>query len=132
MRWGWGTAGIRGWCASGEVDGNMDSKRVAVRLLLLLLLLLDWGRTEEPGSRDGDQVFAEEDGGPYPSQYAQTPGSLLRFLLQAMKRPGRSPAFLFQPQRFGRSAWGSWSKEQLSPQAREFWSLAAPQRFGKK
>lgn len=35
-------------------------------------------------------------------------------------------------QRFGRSAWGSWSKEQLSPQAREFWSLAAPQRFGKK
>lgn len=34
--------------------------------------------------------------------------------------------------RFGRNAWGSWSKEQLSPQAREFWSIAAPQRFGKK
>jgi neuropeptide FF-amide peptide len=34
--------------------------------------------------------------------------------------------------RFGRSAWGSWSKEQLNPQARQFWSLAAPQRFGKK
>lgn len=55
LRWGWGTAGIRGWCASGEVDGSMDSKQVAV---LLLLLLLDWGHSEEPGSRDGDQVFA--------------------------------------------------------------------------
>ncbi|CAH6791554.1 pro-FMRFamide-related neuropeptide FF [Phodopus roborovskii] len=109
----------------------MDSKRVAV-LLLLLLLLLDWGHTEEPGSQDGNQVFAEEDEGPYLSQYAQTLESFLRFLLQAKERPGRSPAFLFQPQRFGRSAWGSWSKEQLSPRAREFWSLAAPQRFGKK
>lgn len=39
--------------------------------------------------------------------------------------------------RFGRNARGSWSSEQLSPRAREglsspFWSLAAPQRFGKK
>ncbi|XP_075816947.1 pro-FMRFamide-related neuropeptide FF [Microtus pennsylvanicus] len=110
----------------------MDSKQVAVLLLLLLLLLLDSGLSEEPGSRDGDQVFAEEDGGPHPPQYAQTPGTLLRFLLQAMERPGRSPAFLFHPQRFGRNTWGSWSKEQLSPRAREFWSLAAPQRFGKK
>lgn len=41
----------------------------------------------------------EEDTGPRPSQDAQTPGSLLRSLLQAMKRPDRSPAFLFQPQR---------------------------------
>ncbi|KAL6030782.1 hypothetical protein STEG23_010282 [Scotinomys teguina] len=75
----------------------MDSKRVAV--LLILLLLLDWSHTEEPGSRDGDQVFAKEDGGPHPAQYTQTPESLLRFLLQAMERPGRSPAFLFHPQR---------------------------------
>ncbi|CAO2600629.1 Pro-FMRFamide-related neuropeptide FF [Lemmus lemmus] len=114
----------------------MDSKQVAV---LLLLLLLDSGHSEEPGSRDGDQVFAvSESPSPhyFPSaetcDYAQAPGSLLRFLLQAMERPGRSPAFLFHPQRFGRNTWGSWSKEQLSPQAREFWSLAAPQRFGKK
>lgn len=55
LRWGWGTAGIRGWCASGEVVGSMDSKQVAV---LLLLLLLDSGHSEEPGSQDGDQVFA--------------------------------------------------------------------------
>ncbi|XP_051016448.1 pro-FMRFamide-related neuropeptide FF [Acomys russatus] len=112
----------------------MDSKRAAVLLLLLLLLLLrlDWGHTEEPGSRGGDQVFSEEEKGPHPPQHAQTPGFLLRFLLHAGERTGRSPGFLFQPQRFGRNAWGSWSKEQLSPQAEKFWSLAAPQRFGKK
>ncbi|XP_055474292.1 pro-FMRFamide-related neuropeptide FF isoform X1 [Psammomys obesus] len=74
----------------------------------------------------------EEEKGPHPPQDAQTRRSLLRFLLQATGRPGRSPVFLFQPQRFGRSTWGSWSKEQLNPQAAEFWSLAAPQRFGKK
>ncbi|XP_021038656.1 pro-FMRFamide-related neuropeptide FF [Mus caroli] len=112
----------------------MDSKWAA----LLLLLLLNWGHTEEAGSWGEDQVFAGEDKGPHPPQYAhipdriQTPGSLLRVLLQAMDTPRRSPAFLFQPQRFGRSAWGSWRKEQLNPQASQFWSLAAPQRFGKK
>ncbi|XP_047642747.1 pro-FMRFamide-related neuropeptide FF [Phacochoerus africanus] len=79
----------------------------------------------------------EEDSGALPPQDAQTPGSLLRSLLQAMQRPGRSPAFLFQPQRFGRNTRGSWSNERLSPRAggalsSPFWSLAAPQRFGKK
>lgn len=108
----------------------MDSKRAAA--LLLLLLLLDWGHTEELGSRGGAQAISEEEKGPHPRQDAQTRRSLLRFLLQATGRPGRSPVFLFQPQRFGRSAWGPWSKEQLNPQAAEFWSLAAPQRFGKK
>lgn len=39
--------------------------------------------------------------------------------------------------RFGRNTRGSWSNERLSPRAgeglnSEFWSLAAPQRFGKK
>ncbi|XP_052017794.1 pro-FMRFamide-related neuropeptide FF [Apodemus sylvaticus] len=114
----------------------MDSKWAAV--LLLLLLLLNWSHTEKAGSWGEDQAFAEEDKGSRLPQYAHTPnrmqipGSLLYILLQAMERPIRSPAFLFQPQRFGRSAWGSWSKEQLSPQAREFWSMATPQRFGKK
>nr|AAI07295.1 Npff protein [Mus musculus]AAI07296.1 Npff protein [Mus musculus] len=91
-----------------------------------------------PGSFPATLSSQGEDKGPHPPQYAhipdriQTPGSLFRVLLQAMDTPRRSPAFLFQPQRFGRSAWGSWSKEQLNPQARQFWSLAAPQRFGKK
>ncbi|XP_048189012.1 pro-FMRFamide-related neuropeptide FF-like [Perognathus longimembris pacificus] len=61
-----------------------------------------------------------------------SPGSLLRSLLQAMERSGQSPAFRFQPQRFGRNAQGPWSNERLSPQAGEFWSLATPQSFGKK
>ncbi|XP_021542450.1 LOW QUALITY PROTEIN: pro-FMRFamide-related neuropeptide FF [Neomonachus schauinslandi] len=79
----------------------------------------------------------EEDSGPHPLQEAQIPGSLLRSLLQAMQRPSQSPVFLFQPQRFGNNSRGSWSSEQLSPRAGEglsspFWSLPAPQRFGKK
>ncbi|XP_042554579.1 pro-FMRFamide-related neuropeptide FF isoform X1 [Dipodomys spectabilis] len=52
---GWGeirgTAGIRGWCGWREVGGSMDSRRVAV-LLLLLLPLLDWGHTAGPESQD--------------------------------------------------------------------------------
>ncbi|XP_008837083.1 pro-FMRFamide-related neuropeptide FF isoform X2 [Nannospalax galili] len=109
----------------------MDSRPATV--LLLLLLLMDWGHAEEPGSHDGgEQDFLEENNGSHLPQHAETPGSLLRSLLQAIERPGRSSAFLFQPQRFGRNAWRSWSKEQLSPRAGEFWSLAAPQRFGKK
>ncbi|EHB09063.1 FMRFamide-related peptide [Heterocephalus glaber] len=108
----------------------MDS-RWAV-LLLLLLLSMDWGHAEGPGGQHGDQVFVEEDIGPHPPQHAQTPGYLLHSLLQAMKRNGRSPASLFQPQRFGRNTWGSSNSKRLNPQAGEFWSLAAPQRFGKK
>ncbi|KAF0885050.1 pro-FMRFamide-related neuropeptide FF [Crocuta crocuta] len=115
----------------------MDSRRAAV-LLLLLLLLPDWGCAQGPGGQDeGHQIFVEEDSRPRPLPEAQTPGSFLRSLLQAMQRPGRSSAFRFQPQRFGRNTRGSWSSEQLGPRAGEglsspFWSLAAPQRFGKK
>ncbi|XDB50086.1 PREDICTED: pro-FMRFamide-related neuropeptide FF [Capra hircus] len=132
-----GTAGIRGGCGHGKADGSMDARQAAV-LLLVLLLVTDRSHAEGPGSRDGgDQIFTEEDSGAHPPQDAQTPRSLLRSLLQAMQRPGRSPAFLFQPQRFGRNTQGSWSNKRLSPRAGEglsspFWSLAAPQRFGKK
>ncbi|KAI5760748.1 NPFF protein [Gulo gulo luscus] len=113
----------------------MEPRRAAV--LLMVLLVTDGGCAGGPGDGGEDQIFMEEDSGAYPLQEVQTPGSLLRSLLQAMQRPGRSPAFLFQPQRFGRNARGSWSSEQLSPRTREglsspFWSLAAPQRFGKK
>ncbi|XP_008574166.1 PREDICTED: pro-FMRFamide-related neuropeptide FF [Galeopterus variegatus] len=113
----------------------MDSRQAAA--LLVLLLLIDWGHGEGPGGQGEDQIFLEEDNGPRPPQDAQTPGSLLHSLLQAMQRTGRSPVFLFQPQRFGRNTQGVWSNEQLSPRAgdglnSQFWSLAAPQRFGKK
>ncbi|XP_011727060.1 pro-FMRFamide-related neuropeptide FF isoform X2 [Macaca nemestrina] len=113
----------------------MDSRQTAA--LLVLLLLIDQGCAEGPGGQQDHQLPAEEDSEPLPPQDAQTSGSLLRYLLQAMERPGRSQAFLFQPQRFGRNTRGSWSNERLSPRAgeglnSEFWSLAAPQRFGKK
>ncbi|XP_049639586.1 pro-FMRFamide-related neuropeptide FF isoform X1 [Suncus etruscus] len=79
----------------------------------------------------------EEDSGPQPEQDAETLRSLLHFLLQASKRPSRSPAFLFQPQRFGRNSRGPWSHNRLSARtgvehSSPFWSLIAPQRFGKK
>nr|XP_060513452.1 pro-FMRFamide-related neuropeptide FF [Panthera onca] len=138
LLWGGGrsTAGIRGGYSRRRADGRMDSRRAAV--LLLVLLLTDWGCAERPGGQDeGRQILVEEDSRPRPLQEAQTPGSFLHSLLQAMQRHGRSSAFRFQPQRFGRNTRGSWSSEQLGPRAREelsapFWSLAAPQRFGKK
>ncbi|XP_003939291.2 pro-FMRFamide-related neuropeptide FF [Saimiri boliviensis] len=115
----------------------MDSRQAAALLVLVLLLLIDPGCAEGPGGRQEDQLSQEEDSGPRLPQDAQSPGSLLRSLLQAMERPGRSQAFLFQPQRFGRNTRGSWSNQRLSPRAGEglhsqFWSLAVPQRFGKK
>uniref|UniRef100_A0A8C2VBA2 Neuropeptide FF-amide peptide n=1 Tax=Chinchilla lanigera TaxID=34839 RepID=A0A8C2VBA2_CHILA len=108
----------------------MDSRRAAV--LLVLLLSMAWAHAKGPGGQHGEQAFVEEDVGLHPPQRAQTAGSLLRSLLRAMNRTGRSPAFLFQPQRFGRNTWGSRNSERLSPRAGEFWSLAAPLRFGKK
>ncbi|XP_004374020.1 pro-FMRFamide-related neuropeptide FF [Trichechus manatus latirostris] len=115
----------------------MDSRPVAV-LLVLLLLITDWGHAEGPGGQEeGDQILVEEDNGPHPLQDAHTPRSLLHCLLQAMQGTGRSPAFLFQPPRFGRNTQGSWNNEWLSPRAEEglssqLWSLATHQRFGKK
>ncbi|XP_051817524.1 pro-FMRFamide-related neuropeptide FF [Antechinus flavipes] len=113
----------------------MDARSVAV---LLLLVTVGRGQAEGPGATKegvGDHMLMEEDNGPPPRRDAQTPVSVLQSLLQAMKRPGRSPAFLFQPQRFGRDARRSPGRQGLSLQAGEaplFWSLAAPQRFGKK
>ncbi|XP_036615715.1 pro-FMRFamide-related neuropeptide FF [Trichosurus vulpecula] len=122
-----------------ESRGNMDAGRLAV-LLVLVLVLVGRGQAEGPeSSREGvrDHLFMEEENGPPPRLDAQAPAALLRSLLQSMQRPGRSSAFLFQPQRFGRDARRSPGRQWLSPQAGEgpnplFWSLAAPQRFGKK
>ncbi|XP_058164117.1 pro-FMRFamide-related neuropeptide FF [Dasypus novemcinctus] len=115
----------------------MASRRAAA-LLALLLLVTDCGHGEGPrGWGREDEILVEEDNGLHLRQDVQTLGSLWRSLLQAMQRPGRSPSFLFQPQRFGRNTPGSWSNNRLSPRAgvglsSQFWSLAAPQRFGKK
>ncbi|XP_049639588.1 pro-FMRFamide-related neuropeptide FF isoform X2 [Suncus etruscus] len=115
----------------------MDSRQVVA---LLLLVVTGCGQVEgAEGARswNGDLLFSEEDSGPQPEQDAETLRSLLHFLLQASKRPSRSPAFLFQPQRFGRNSRGPWSHNRLSARtgvehSSPFWSLIAPQRFGKK
>ncbi|XP_067385842.1 pro-FMRFamide-related neuropeptide FF [Emydura macquarii macquarii] len=126
------------------------------RLALLLALLagsVRTGRCLEAGSVSKETLAEELDG--YPERLAEAlqeneehfpqpltdahlPGTLLRPLLHALQRPGRSPSFLFQPQRFGRETRGSWGNEgRLSQRGWDsrvspFWSMAVPQRFGKK
>lgn len=58
LLWGRGrsTAGIRGGYSRRRADGRMDSRRAAV--LLLVLLLTDWGCAERPGGQDeGRQIL---------------------------------------------------------------------------
>ncbi|XP_077180488.1 pro-FMRFamide-related neuropeptide FF isoform X2 [Paroedura picta] len=126
----------------------------AARLLLVVALLagsLRGGRGLEDGL-GSQELFADEarperllDWVQENEDHAgQSPpeehplGSLLRSLLHAVQRPGRSPSFLFQPQRFGRDARSSPSNggrinlrawDSMAPQ---FLSMATPQRFGKK
>nr|XP_056714324.1 pro-FMRFamide-related neuropeptide FF [Euleptes europaea] len=129
----------------------------AARLLLVLALLSGSLRASR-GLEEGlgsQELFAEEPNG-YPDRLldwmqqeneervVQNPpeehpwGNLLRSLLHIVQRPGRSPSFLFQPQRFGRDARSSPSNggrinlrawDSMGPQ---FLSMATPQRFGKK
>ncbi|XP_044534660.1 pro-FMRFamide-related neuropeptide FF [Gracilinanus agilis] len=120
----------------------MDSGRptVLLALLLLLLALVARGQAGKTPGGVGTHAFPEEKNGRSPSPLgpeAQTPASLLRALLRALRRPSPSPAFLFQPRRSSRDGRRSSSKQRLNPQGAEgpssrFWSLAAPQRFGKK
>uniref|UniRef100_A0A8C3T990 Neuropeptide FF-amide peptide precursor n=1 Tax=Chelydra serpentina TaxID=8475 RepID=A0A8C3T990_CHESE len=89
-------------------------------------------------ARECPPLIPLEDRAPRPLSNERLPGTLLRSLLYALQRPGRSPSFLFQPQRFGRETRGSWGSEgRLSQRgwdsmASQFWSMAVPQRFGKK
>ncbi|XP_041095206.1 pro-FMRFamide-related neuropeptide FF-like isoform X1 [Polyodon spathula] len=74
----------------------------------------------------------------HPSPGAERLTAVLRSLIHGPQRSGRSPSALHQPQRFGRDARGAVGGEELvESRGREaipaqFWSLAVPQRFGKK
>ncbi|XP_041096303.1 pro-FMRFamide-related neuropeptide FF-like [Polyodon spathula] len=82
--------------------------------------------------------FSAQDSEGHPSRGAERLTAVLRSLIHGPQRSGRSPSALHQPQRFGRDARGAVGGEELvESRGREaipaqFWSLAVPQRFGKK
>ncbi|XP_034268031.1 pro-FMRFamide-related neuropeptide FF [Pantherophis guttatus] len=148
-----------GQVGSREARRSGASTMDASRLLLALALLLSGGLRSVRSLEEAfgsQELLAEEPNG-HPERFLDWMpqegedhtgqslpddhllGVLLRTLFHAVQRSGRSPSFLFQPQRFGREvrtnilrstgrikprAWDS-----LAPQ---FLSMAAPQRFGKK
>ncbi|KAH0629064.1 hypothetical protein JD844_010845 [Phrynosoma platyrhinos] len=113
----------------------------AVRFLLALALVsgslrLGQGLEEGLSSKELQQENEEHAVQSPPEDHSL--GILLRSFIHAVQRPGRSPSFLFQPQRFGRDARASPSNGvRINPRAwdsmaPQFLSMAVPQRFGKK
>ncbi|XP_055552887.1 pro-FMRFamide-related neuropeptide FF [Falco biarmicus] len=60
------------------------------------------------------------------------PAAVLGALLRSLQRPGRSPGPL-QPQRLGQGgAQARLSPRSWDPPAAPFWTMATPQRFGRR
>ncbi|XP_054033315.1 pro-FMRFamide-related neuropeptide FF [Dryobates pubescens] len=107
------------------------------RRLLLLLLLLGLGgvlRTSRccPGTLDpGTGPGTDPELAPPPPAAAA-----LDALLRSLQRSGRGTGTLLQPPRSGRgSQWGPQprlSPRSWDPSAAPFWTMATPQRFGRR
>ncbi|XP_068266802.1 pro-FMRFamide-related neuropeptide FF [Nyctibius grandis] len=116
---------------------------MAEPLLLLLLLLAGTPRAARccPGAPDPDPGLGPD---PRPVPAAAPPGpppaaaaaAVLGALLRSLQRPGHSPGPPRQPQRFGWGPQGG-AQARLSPRswdppAAPFWTMATPQRFGRR
>lgn len=66
-----GAAGIRGRRGLRKADDSMDPRQAAV-LLLVLLLVTDWGHAEGPGGWDGAQLVTV---GQHPHPMAPLPSA---------------------------------------------------------
>ncbi|XP_065515675.1 pro-FMRFamide-related neuropeptide FF [Lathamus discolor] len=104
--------------AVGAMDG---------RMLLLLLLLLLGGALCTPRSCPVDPGLAPaaavSPGPPLPSAF-------LGAMLRSLQRPGRSPGPPVQPQRV--RGQPQLSPRSWDPPAAPFWTMATPQRFGRR
>ncbi|XP_069509383.1 pro-FMRFamide-related neuropeptide FF isoform X2 [Ambystoma mexicanum] len=128
----------------------MDPRAAVVLVCLLGCLRKAQGLDDDLNSKEVYQEEPEryterilealdgEDHGFRPQSEERLLNTLMRSLLHSSQRPARSPSFLFQPQRFGRETRGGLASDgriqsrgwdSMTPQ---FWSMAVPQRFGKK
>uniref|UniRef100_A0A8C4XMA7 Uncharacterized protein n=1 Tax=Falco tinnunculus TaxID=100819 RepID=A0A8C4XMA7_FALTI len=93
--------------------------------LLLLLLLAGTLRAARCCPSPGTGPAAAAPPGP-------PPAAVLGALLRSLQRPGRSPGPL-QPQRLGQGgAQARLSPRSWDPPAAPFWTMATPQRFGRR
>lgn len=128
----------------------MDPRAVVVLVCLLGSLMKAQGLDSDSSSKDlyeeepdrySDKMPEALDGEEHSFRSQSEErllNSLMRSLLHSSQRQARNPSFLFQPQRFGRETRGS-STDDMRIQLRggdskvpQFWSIAVPQRFGKK
>ncbi|XP_064494870.1 LOW QUALITY PROTEIN: pro-FMRFamide-related neuropeptide FF [Pseudopipra pipra] len=88
------------------------------------------GTAVTPGPPPAQAAAAAAPPGPPPAAAA------LGALLRSLQRPGRAPGTLLQPQRSGWGPQGG-ARARLSPRSWDpplapFWTMATPQRFGRR